>query len=79
MICWMREAVIRPGHPAEARALAHDITGYDHARGGAFADLAALAAWQARADADTETQAIPARGIPRFVDGSIRDSVFEAR
>ena len=45
---------------------------------GEFADLAALEAWQARAETDDEARAILARGVPLFVDGSITDSVFEA-
>lgn len=43
-----------------------------------FADLAALEAWQARAAGDAVAQALIARSIPLFADGSIHDSVFEA-
>ena len=45
---------------------------------GEFADLAALEAWQRRAEEDDEARAILARGIPLFADGGIHDSVFEA-
>jgi hypothetical protein len=98
MICWMREAVVKQGHMAEARAFARDIVAHDnnqgtgtfkvfHARYGQlnrllwtaeFADLAALEAWQARTRDDQRAQALIARSIPLFVDGSIHDSVFEA-
>ena len=33
MICWMREAVVKQGHMAEARAFARDIVAHDNARG----------------------------------------------
>jgi len=97
MICWMREAVVKQGHMAEARAFARDIVAHDNVRGpgtfkvfharygqlnrllwtAEFADMAALEAWQARARDGEQDQAILARGIPLFVDGSIHDSVFE--
>jgi len=40
--------------------------------------LAALDAWQARTRDDQQAQALTARGIPLFADGSIHDSAFEA-
>ncbi len=33
MICWMREAVVRQGHMAEARDFARAIIAYDNAQG----------------------------------------------
>ncbi len=33
MICWMRQAVVKQGHMAEARAFARDIVAHDNNRG----------------------------------------------